>query len=144
MSLFKLALESHTRKVKGYNRIDTTPENIKEYTQYFSGLRHVKTGKKFEGALLIEEEKGKKKFVAVLQCNVETGYIVALEVGDDYRKQGIASALINLANREFHCHYLSVRKNNRVAQALYKKHNYKVIREDASMLYMKKDYKDKE
>lgn len=137
MNYLRLALENQKEKSKtvmGFKVIDTTPENIKNYNKKFPGLSHVKTGFDFKGVLLIDDDN----FVAVMQCNVKTGYIVALEVGDNYRRRGIASALINLANREFHCHKLSVRKNNWVAIKLYEKHGYKVIREDATMYYMEK------
>ena len=89
------ALESIRSKVKGFDRIDTSELNIKEYKKQFKNLSHVKTGKDFEGVILHENEI----FVAVLQCNVKTGYIVALEVCEDYQRQGSRGSLPDTGNR---------------------------------------------
>ena len=128
------ALESIRSKVKGFDRIDTSELNIKEYKKQFKSLSHVKTGKDFEGVILHENEI----FVAVLQCNVKTGYIVALEVCEDYQRQGIAQTLLKLAQNEFKCLKLTVNKKNTLAISLYEKVGYKTFKEEGAMLHMEK------
>ena len=133
MRLFRIALESkHT--VKGFERIPNTADNVKKYRPQYYGLSHIRTGSSYSGVILIDGDK----FVAVLQCNMPRHEIQALDVHPDYRRQGIAGALLNLANREFDCNKLTVRNNNDAAIALYKKHGYKIVKEEGSMLFMEK------
>ncbi len=127
-------MESSSRKIKGFDRIESSEANIKEYKKQFSKLSHVKTGKDFEGVILVDDGT----FVAVLQCNVKTGYIVALEVSDDYQRQGIAQALLTLANSEFKTHKLTVNKKNSKAISLYEKFGYETFKEEGAMIYMEK------
>ena len=98
-------------------------------------MSHVKTGNDFSGVLLLDDST----FVAVLQCNVKTGYIVALEVSEKYQNKGIAKALLKLAQKEFGCSKLTVNKRNLKAISLYEKEGYETFKEEGAMLYMEKD-----
>ena len=126
--------EPRRRRFKGFDRIESTEENIKHYKKQFQNLSHVKTGHDFDGVILLDDDK----FVAVLQCNIKTSYIVALEVSGDYRRQGIAKALLQLANGEFECSKLTVNKKNSAAISLYEKFGYTTFKDDGVMLYMEK------
>jgi ribosomal protein S18 acetylase RimI-like enzyme len=59
----------------------------------YSNLKHVKFGNDFKGIILID----KNKFVGIIQCNVVSKYIVALEVASEYRNMGIAKYLLKYA-----------------------------------------------
>ena len=113
----ELGLEGHAYGISEFSRLDTTEENIKEYKKQYSNLSHVKVGPQFKGILLVDE----KKFVAVLQCDSKTGYIVALEISPDYRHHGIATELLRLAQHKFNSYKLTVRKTNKEAVSLYQK-----------------------
>jgi ribosomal protein S18 acetylase RimI-like enzyme len=135
-SLLRIALEntSTPKTLKGYERIETTDENIRKWKSKYRNLSHVKTGKDFEGILLVDDET----FVAVLQCDIKSGFIVALEVSPDYQRQGIASALLKAARTEFSCNKLTVRESNKAAVALYEKEGYETFKKEGIMLYMQK------
>lgn len=131
----KWAMESISHKVKGFDRIESSEKNIKKYTKLFPGLCHIEVGKDFQGILLISK---KDEFVGILQCNIKTGYIVSLEIGDNFRRQGLAQTLLKIAQDEFNCKKLTVRKNNWVAIKLYKKVGYKIFKEEGAIFYMEK------
>lgn len=139
-TLLRICLEAaneaakRPKKIKGYKCIETSEENVKEWKKKYSNLSHVKTGSDFDGVILIDDET----FVAVLQCNIKTGYVVALEVSNDYRRKGIADALLNSSRRNFNCDKLTVRKTNKNALALYEKKGYETFKDDGFMLYMEK------
>lgn len=119
---------------RGYKRIPSSEENVIKYKKQYSKLSHVKVGNGFDGVILIDGDI----FVAVLQCNINTKYIVALEVSDKYRRKGIAGSLLNLAIKKFECNKLTVNKTNKEAIALYEKHGYKLVKENGLMWYMEK------
>ena len=123
-------------KIHGFKRVITSLENIQKYKSQYRGLSHIRTTPGYDGVILIDVGD---KFVAVLQCNLKEGMIQALDVSPTYRRQGIASSLINVANSEFNCNKLTVRKNNTGAILLYEKHGYKIYKEEGAMLYMKKE-----
>lgn len=119
----------------GYTLIDGTEENVKAYRSKYRNLSHVKTGAGFKGYILLDDDT----VVGFLQCNVTTGYVVALEVNPKYQRQGIATELLTLSRTKFNCHKLSVRKSNTSAISLYEKEGYSVFKEDGIMLYMRYD-----
>jgi ribosomal protein S18 acetylase RimI-like enzyme len=121
-----------TIPVINYSKISTTEENIKKYKSIYPNLKHVKTGKDFKGIMLLDKDE----FVGIVQCNTNTDYIVALEVSPKFRNQGIATYLLNYAKNELNVHKLSVNKKNTNAIDLYKKNNYRVIKQDEHMFYM--------
>ena len=134
MRLLRMALES-AKSVAGYKTLPTTEENIKKFKESYRNLSHVKTGNDFEGLLLHDGET----FVAVVQCNVKTKYIVALEVSPDYQRQSIASKLLNYAVHDLDCNLLTVRMNNKNAISLYEKTGWKEFKREGIMIYMEKE-----
>ena len=117
-----------------YDKIESSEANINKFKLQFKNLSHVKVGNRFKGVILHDNNK----FVAVLQCNIKIGYIVALEVSEQYQRQGIAMYLLELAQKDFNCNKLSVNNKNTTAIALYKKAGYTVFDEEGAMLYMEK------
>jgi len=130
------SLENFTNnKIHGFKRIESTSVNINKYKSQYHGLSHIRSGYGYDGVILIDKDD---KFVAVLQCHITDNMIQAIDVSPDYRRQGIASSLLRIANKEFDCYKLTVRKNNVSAVALYEKHGYKTYKEDGIMLFMEK------
>lgn len=130
----QLGLEERDGGIEKFTHLDTSEENIKEYKKQYPRLSHVKVGQPFKGIILVDEEK----FVAVLQCDTKTGYIVALEISPEYRHRGIATELLKMAQHKFNSYKLTVRKTNKEAVSLYQKNGYKTFREEGIMLYMEK------
>ena len=133
-----LALKKYIKSMKmchGFKRIDTTEEIIKIYKPQYYGLSHIRTGNEYKGVILIDTDD---TFVAVLQCNIKQNEIQAIDINPKYRRQGIATSLLNLAFREFHCNKLTVRKTNTAAVNLYLKHGYKIVKEAGIMYYMER------
>lgn len=130
----EIGLEDRDEGIENFSRLDTSEENIKEYKKQYSNLSHVKVGTQFKGVILVDE----RKFVAVLQCDTKTGYIVALEISPEYRHRGIATELLNLAQHKFSSYKLTVRKTNKEAVALYEKNGYRTFKEEGIMLFMEK------
>ncbi len=130
----QLGLEERDGGIEKFTHLDTSEENIKEYKKQYPSLSHVKVGQPFKGIILVDEEK----FVAVLQCDTKTGYIVALEITPEYRHRGIATELLKMAQHKFNSYKLTVRKTNKEAVSLYQKNGYKTFREEGIMLYMEK------
>ena len=128
----RIAISNTQHEFNGYSNLATTLGNIAQYVDQYPNLKHVKVCEEFRGHLLTDDGQ----FVAILQCNIKTGYIVALEVAPFYRRRGLAEQLLRSAQTEFGCRYLSVNRKNHSAQLLYGKNGYRVIREDSNMLYM--------
>lgn len=118
--------------ISNFSEIKTTKNAIDQYKKTYPRLRYVKTGSEYDGMLLLDEHE----FVAVLQCNTNTGYIVALEVSPSYRGRGIASALLDIAISTYNCPKLSVNKHNKTAFELYIRNGYTISSEDDNMYYM--------
>lgn len=117
--------------INKYKVINTSKEVIDNYKSQYSALKHVRTNSENKGIILVDN----KKFVAILQWDINSKYIIALEVAPEYRKQGIAKQLLNYAISK-DIKLLSVNKKNTNAINLYKSMNYKVKSQDKSMLYM--------
>jgi ribosomal protein S18 acetylase RimI-like enzyme len=97
----------------------------------YSNLKHVKFGNDFKGIILID----KNKFVGIIQCNVVSKYIVALEVAPEYRDMGIAKYLLKYAVN-LGINKLSVNKENEIAINLYKNFGFEIFDQDNYMYYM--------
>jgi ribosomal protein S18 acetylase RimI-like enzyme len=111
--------------------VETSKQNIDLLLPSFPSLKHVKTGKKFKGVILLKDNT----LVAVLQCNLDTGYIVALEVSPEFQRKGIATKLLKVA-QNLGCFKLSVNVKNLNAQNLYEKEGYKEIKREGKMIFM--------
>ena len=59
-------------------------------------------------------------------------------VFQEYQRQGIAQALLKLAQNEFECPKLSVNKKNTTAISLYEKVGYETFKEEGAMLHMER------
>lgn len=117
-----------------YKQIPSTKENIDRYKTNYKNLKHVKTGDDYDGCMWIE--KATDTFIAIVQCNIKTNYIVALEVSGKFRRQGIAKELLKVARQDYSAKYLSVSKKNDAAIKLYKESGWKVIDESDHMYFM--------
>lgn len=111
--------------------IQTNKNIINKYIKQYPGLRHVRTQSNNKGILL--DDNG--TFVAIVQWDIISKFIVALEVNPIYRNKGIGEYLIKQSILNG-ITKLSVNKNNINAINLYYKLKYKKFKEDDNMLYM--------
>ena len=114
-----------------FTKIPATKENINRIKNNYPRLRHVRTDINTKGIILLDGDK----FVAVLQTDITTGFIIALEVSSEYRGKGIASDLLNEAKR-LGVYKLTVNKKNNVAIDLYKRKGYKIYKQTNDMNFM--------
>ena len=63
-------------------------------------------------------------------------WVQALEIMPNYRQQGYAKDLLDIAVKELKANYLSVSKKNTIAFEMYKKYGFKVYKETESMYFM--------
>jgi len=117
--------------ISSFTQISTTKENIERLKKDYPRLNHVRVGDNLKGVIVLDG----KKFVAVLQCDPDNGFIIALEVAAEYRGKGIAFALLNEAKR-MGVYKLTVNKKNNSAISLYKKTGYNVYKQNKAMYYM--------
>lgn len=114
-----------------YEQIQMTEENIKKYKSKAKGLSHIRTGKDYTGTIILDN----KNVVGFYNLRISDRYIQALEVSEDYQSKGIGSQLLQECVRKGATR-LSVNKKNEKAINLYKKRNFKVVKEDNTMYYM--------
>ena len=101
--------------------LKTTDELIDKYN-----LIHIKTGEDYDGIILTYLDE----FVGIIQYNLTTSYIVALEIDVNYRNNGFATYLIQQAIKN-NILNLTVNKNNENAIKLYEKIGFiKAVEED--------------
>lgn len=121
------------------NTISEVPYNQENITKYKSPnnmLRHARYVKdKTTGIILVDEKDTLLGYIAW-----EDDFIVALEVIREYRRNGIATDLLEKAVSEG-ATKLSVRKTNTVAFDLYKRLGFKVYSETPRMYFMEIDKK---
>lgn len=117
---------------KNFREERITKSLYDKYRPIYPNLRHIRVDNNSEGVFL----SNKGEFVAVLNCDLENGFITALEVSPKYRGSGIASYLLDKASNSFGVHNLTVNKKNEEAIKLYKKKGYKVFKETSAMYYM--------
>lgn len=114
-----------------YDQIPMTEENIKKYKSKAKGLSHIRTGKDYTGTIILDN----KDVVGFYNLRKSDRYIQALEVSEDYQSKGIGSQLLQECINKG-ATKLSVNKKNEKAINLYKKRNFKVVKEDNTMYYM--------
>lgn len=114
-----------------YDQIPMTEENIKKYKSKAKGLSHIRTGKDYTGTIILDN----KDVVGFYNLRKSDKYIQALEVSEDYQSKGIGSQLLQECINKG-ATKLSVNKKNEKAINLYKKRNFKVVKEDNTMYYM--------
>ena len=114
-----------------YDQIPMTEENIKKYKSKAKGLSHIRTGEDYTGAIILDN----KDVVGFYNLRKSDRYIQALEVIEDYQSKGIGSQLLQECINKG-ATKLSVNKKNEKAINLYKKRNFKVVKEDNTMYYM--------
>lgn len=114
-------------------KVSTSPENVERYKENYPNLKHVKTGDAFRGYLYIDR---RGNVAGVIQCNIETHYIVALEIAPKYRRRGLAKELLKTARTDLSAEYLSVRKTNIAAIKLYEHEGWVQIWSDDHMIHM--------
>lgn len=114
--------------------VKSSKELIEKYKEKYSRLKHVRTSEENEGIMCLDKDK----FVGIIQWDINTKYIVALEVIPEYRKKGIGRKLLDIAYKNG-IKKLSVNKNNQNAIDLYKSIKFKKADEDNFMYYMVKE-----
>ena len=114
-----------------YDQIPMTEENIKKYKSKAKGLSHIRTGKDYTGTIILDN----KDVVGFYNLRKSDRYIQALEVSEDYQSKGIGTQLLQECINKG-ATKLSVNKKNEKAINLYKKRNFKVVKEDNTMYYM--------
>lgn len=114
-----------------YDQIPMTEENIKKYKSKAKGLSHIRTGKDYTGTIILDS----KDVVGFYNLRKSDRYIQALEVSEDYQSKGIGTQLLQECINKG-ATKLSVNKKNEKAINLYKKRNFKVVKEDNTMYYM--------
>ena len=114
-----------------YDQIPMTEENIKKYKSKAKGLSHIRTGKDYTGTIILDN----KDVVGFYNLRKSDRYIQALEISEDYQSKGIGSQLLQECINKG-ATKLSVNKKNEKAINLYKKRNFKVVKEDNTMYYM--------
>ena len=114
-----------------YDQIPMTEENIKKYKSKAKGLSHIRTGKDYTGTIILDN----KNVVGFYNLRTSDRYIQALEVCEDYQSKGIGKQLLQECINKG-ATKLSVNKKNEKAINLYKKRNFKVVKEDNTMYYM--------
>ena len=120
--------------MKNFKVIPISNENITRYKVQMDGLIHVRTTPDTRGVMLIDKDK----IAGYIQCDMNTNTIIALEVAYEYRRTGVATGLIRMAETKFGCNKLSVRKTNKEAYTLYNKLGYNITHSDDHMHYMSK------
>lgn len=114
-----------------YDQIPMTEENIKKYKSKAKGLSHIRTGEDYTGTIILDN----KDVVGFYNLRKSDRYIQALEVSENYQSKGIGSQLLQECINKG-ATKLSVNKKNEKAINLYKKRNFKVVKEDNTMYYM--------
>jgi len=117
-----------------FHEIKTNEREIEKYKVQYPKLSHVRCDKENEGIIL--DNNG--AFVAIIQWDNKSKYIVALEVAPEYRKNGIGKYLLKKAYSKG-INKLSVNKSNTSAIKLYIKSGYKEEKTDKTMIYMIKE-----
>lgn len=131
-----IALEEETKKpaLQRYKHNNTTEVELRKWTDQRPTLANVKTGKDYVGLLLSDDGK----FVAILQCNKTTGYIVKLEVATAYKNQNIIVELLNYAAKNLHCGKLTIRESNIEKINMYKQNGWRVFKKERTTIHMKR------
>ena len=79
--------------------------------------------------------------IVVETKNNDEKWIQALEVEPEFRGHNLGNQLLDFAINQMDARFLSVRKTNKIAISLYKKHGFKIYDETDSMYFMKLDKK---
>lgn len=111
-----------------FTQLPWTKENVDKYKSSDNLLRHARTGKDIDGIILVSGGS----LVGYIAWS--KGSIIALEVIPAWRKQGIATALLEQSPVQ----RLTVAKSNGPAIKLYQDLGYKVTAENSKILYMEK------
>ena len=125
-------LETINESLSGYTRINMTDNNIKKYKSKSKGLSHIRTGKDYTGIIYIDNQDN---VVGFYNLRISDNYIQAIEVDKSYQSKGIGKQLLQECIKHGATR-LSVNKKNEIAINMYKKNNFKIIKEDKNMYYM--------
>lgn len=123
------------RKLK-YKELPYSQELINRYKSRENMLSHARyIPGKTDGVFLVDQ-RNNNQLVGYIGWEGDT--IIALEVSEDYRKQGVGTYLLGKAIRKGVTN-LTVAKNNTEAINLYKTLGYKINKETLKIYFMKYD-----
>lgn len=108
---------------------------IKKYFFKYRRLKHVRITEDTKGIALIDIKTD--DLIGIVQVDTKRNYIIALEVFENFKRQGYSSILLGIATKELNAKFLSVNKNNKVAIKIYENYGFKTYDENNHMLFMK-------
>lgn len=118
--------------LSNFRKIPVTDTNVSKYKEKYSGLKHLRTGDNIKGYIFIDSSDN---VVAYYAIDIHRNYIIAIEVAEKYRRNGLAKEILKLAGSQG-AKQLSVNKNNKAAISLYQNNGFRVSDQDDIMLYM--------
>lgn len=125
--------------MKNYQRFEITEDVLKKYS--YPALSHIRTGDNCKGFLFVDGDSV-VGFVNVEEKENKEKWIQGLEVSKDYRKQGVAHTLLNLAVDTLGAEFLSVQTNNDEAIKLYEAEGFYIFDKTENQYFMR--YNEKE
>lgn len=110
-----------------------TKTNIKEYSEIYNNLKHVRVDDDHTGLMYFDKDI----LVGFVNVCDKDHSIQSLYVSEDYRNRQVGKQLLQVAKDKLKAKNLSVNKNNEVALKMYTDFGFKQTDEDETMIYMK-------
>lgn len=123
--------------LNNFKREDISTNVINRYKRQYRNLVHIRITKNTKGYIYTKDSQ----VIGIINTERKSDgkvWIQALEVFGDNKRKGIGYALLDVAVKQLHARWLSVRKTNTAAINLYKKYGFNILikKTDDTMYYM--------
>lgn len=129
--------DSNSSILNNFKCEDISTNVINRYKRQYRNLAHIRITKNTKGYIYTKDNQ----VVGIINTERKSDgkvWIQALEVFGDNKRKGIGYALLDVAVKQLHARYLSVRKTNTTAINLYKKYGFNILikKTDDTIYYM--------
>ena len=128
-------------KLSSLKKVKITKQLCDKLSKNYPRVKHLRINSNTNGFFFMKNFENLVLTIMVETKNNDEKWIQALEVEPEFRKHNLGNQLLDFAVNQMGARFLSVRKTNKIAISLYKKHGFKTYDETDSMYFMKLDKK---
>ena len=143
---YYMILKSHLKDMEGlkltsFKKMKITKQLCDKLSKKYPMIKHLRINSNTNGFFFMESSEKLVATIVVETKENDEKWIQALEVESDFKGRKLGHQLLEFAVTQMGARFLSVRKTNKIAINLYKKHGFKIYNETESMYFMKLDKK---
>lgn len=134
-------IDNRKFKLSSLKKVKITKQLCDKLSKNYPRVKHLRINSNTNGFFFMKNSENLVLTIVVETKNNDEKWIQALEVEPEFRGHNLGNQLLDFAINQMDARFLSVRKTNKIAISLYKKHGFKIYDETDSMYFMKLDKK---